>query len=283
MRRERSTFKSARHFRNGVSRTLNQAIVELKTGNYLGISTFSKKLEYYHLSLTHHKENFLIPIHHHQNPYISLNLGSYYLEIEENSKKIINPGQILYRPSYYKHQNTFPKNNGICFNIEQIGADSETDKAFSTAVDRLSPFSIIKLLTSLIKGFQDDELSCLTSEILFSQTGNSLNIKYPKWYKIILDKINEDYSENLSLKKLAEIAGVHPNYLARKFRSIKGLTLGEYIRKVRIENATINIFSGKKLTNVALDNGYYDQAHFTKAFEANFGSSPKKFQSLVKG
>lgn len=70
--------------------------------------------------------------------------------------------------------------------------------------------------------------------------------------------------------------------LERKFSALLGKTPKQFIRIVRFQGI-IQSFSNpgnKRLTQLAFENGYFDQAHFIKDFKNLSGYTPKEFLSL---
>lgn len=70
--------------------------------------------------------------------------------------------------------------------------------------------------------------------------------------------------------------------LERKFSALLGKTPKQFIRIVRFQGV-IQSFSNQRnkyLTQLAYENGYFDQAHFVKDFKALSGYTPKEFFAL---
>jgi AraC family transcriptional regulator len=73
--------------------------------------------------------------------------------------------------------------------------------------------------------------------------------------------------------------GVHPAHLARVFRQQYGCTLGDYVRRLRVEFACRRMTTGDTpLVEIALAAGFADQSHFTKTFKSLVGITPAEFQ-----
>ncbi|MET3875035.1 AraC family transcriptional regulator [Chitinophaga sp. OAE865] len=77
---------------------------------------------------------------------------------------------------------------------------------------------------------------------------------------------------------VAEVCdALHVNYkwLERNFRISTGVTPKHYISNIRFLHAWTDVHNAKQpLTRIALDNGYYDQNHFIKAYKKYTGSVP---------
>jgi AraC family transcriptional regulator len=76
--------------------------------------------------------------------------------------------------------------------------------------------------------------------------------------------------------------GVHPVTLARGFRRRFGCTMGDYVRQRRIERAMEQLRSSHdSLAEIALQNGFADQSHFSNLFRRTVGLSPSRYRRLV--
>ena len=60
-----------------------------------------------------------------------------------------------------------------------------------------------------------------------------------------------------------------------------GLTPGAYLRSLRLEAARRALLeTDRPLTEIAFDAGFFDQAHFTRAFRRAIGLPPAAFRRL---
>ena len=251
---------------------------------YFGKIKEIRSLKNYHLSFSYHNAEGEIPKHTHMNPYFSLNLGAAYLEKNSFNKKIIESGNVILRPSNYEHQNTFTKELGLCLNIEVTSTSNyEVLELFKKKNIHFSCFEFLKILTNTFDNYNDNELDCLITETLLEKLDIKSTNKIPSWYIQIISKVRDDYSSSISLSSLADLVSLHPNYLARKFKKISGTTLGDYIRNVRLENACLDLYSNKRLTDISLETGFYDQSHFSNTFRAAFNMSPKELRYFYLG
>ncbi|MBC7808038.1 MAG: helix-turn-helix transcriptional regulator [Akkermansiaceae bacterium] len=85
-----------------------------------------------------------------------------------------------------------------------------------------------------------------------------------------------------TLTQLAEMAGVHPSHLLRAFRQQYHLTPGEFVRRLRIEEACRRLRSGQStpLSVLALDLGFSDQSHFIRIFRSIVGVTPGAYRKM---
>lgn len=107
--------------------------------------------------------------------------------------------------------------------------------------------------------------------------------KSPRWLKQVKDFLHENFSESVTIEALAEIADVHPVHLARVFRRKYGCTIGEYVRRLRVEFARGQISTtDSPLCEIALAAGFSDQSHLNKTFKSLFGSTPSEYRKTSR-
>jgi len=91
----------------------------------------------------------------------------------------------------------------------------------------------------------------------------------------VLIFIDQHRSDVLSLERLAAIACLSPCHFHRIFRAIVGEPLGQYVQRVRLETAAVQLqTSTRSVLEVALDAGYESAAAFSRAFEQRLGLTP---------
>ena len=76
---------------------------------------------------------------------------------------------------------------------------------------------------------------------------------------------------------LAAELGRSRRHLAVRFREEIGMTPKAVARLLRFERAVQRLRAGDELGDLALDAGYYDQAHFNRDFRAFAGTTPTEY------
>jgi AraC family transcriptional regulator len=105
----------------------------------------------------------------------------------------------------------------------------------------------------------------------------------PRWLKQARDLLHAEFSQNLSLPEIALAVGVHPVYLARQFRKHYHCTIGEYVRRLRVECACREITqSDTPLIEIAAAAGFYDQSHFSRTFKRLTGLTPAEYRTASR-
>ena len=83
----------------------------------------------------------------------------------------------------------------------------------------------------------------------------------------------------MPLEALAKAVGASPRWLERHFQAAVGITPKRLARLVRFRRAVAALEADGPGAGaaVALDHGYYDQAHFIAEFRAFAGDAPRRF------
>lgn len=94
-----------------------------------------------------------------------------------------------------------------------------------------------------------------------------------------VELIDEDLSVRLSIPDIATTVGMSESHLRRVFRLLVGESLGDYVRRRRLEKAAMAlVYSRRPITEIALDVGFESSAVFSRAFRRFFGKSPRHFR-----
>lgn len=106
-----------------------------------------------------------------------------------------------------------------------------------------------------------------------------------KTIALVVDWIERNYQEKITLGKLAKISGLNEKYLCRVFREFTGQSPTEYINRLRIERACFEMsINSKSVTDAALDCGFNDLSYFSRTFKKYKGQLPREFcRRISKG
>lgn len=103
------------------------------------------------------------------------------------------------------------------------------------------------------------------------------DIQYDKNIGAILDYINENLNQDLSIEFLSTKFYMSKYYLMHKFKKQTGYSLHNYILQKRLIHSNILIKKGKPITEVYIECGFGDYSNFLRSFKKMFGLSPKKY------
>jgi AraC family transcriptional regulator len=95
-----------------------------------------------------------------------------------------------------------------------------------------------------------------------------------------LRRIDERLREKLEapgLQELADLCRISTRHLARAFKASRGITIGEHVSDVRIENAK-TLLRDRSIKEVASDLGFSSPSAFSVAFRGAVGVSPREYR-----
>ena len=98
--------------------------------------------------------------------------------------------------------------------------------------------------------------------------------------QIVVNYINENYSHDISLQKLAEnVLFMNPSYLSFLIKERLHTTYSQYLKQVRMEKARAYLSRDDiTVTEVASLCGYNDTSQFITVFKKENGVTPKRYQ-----
>lgn len=107
--------------------------------------------------------------------------------------------------------------------------------------------------------------------------------KYSALILSTLYAVEHEYNQELSLAKLAADLQVNPNYLSGRFRKETGMTLAEYLCRVRMKEAE-RLLSDTELPvqRISEKVGVLDANYFTKLFKRIYGQTPVQYRRTHK-
>ena len=100
---------------------------------------------------------------------------------------------------------------------------------------------------------------------------------------VLMDRIMKCINENLqdpdfNVEKLTEKVGISRAQLHRKMKEITGISTGDFIRNLRLEQAARLIREKKiNVTQVAYAVGFNNQTHFSTVFKKHYGMTPTEY------
>lgn len=107
-----------------------------------------------------------------------------------------------------------------------------------------------------------------------------LRAEYQARINRVIDHIEANLGRELGLGELARVACFSPFHFHRIFRALAGEPLSQFVRRVRLERAAMQLASQphKPVTDIALDLGFSGSAAFARAFKDRFGTSASRWR-----
>ncbi len=93
------------------------------------------------------------------------------------------------------------------------------------------------------------------------------------------ERIRGEFRDAITIAALARQAGVHPVHLARTFRKRYVCSPAELVRRLRLEWAAQQLEAvHRSIGEIALEAGFHDQSHLTRAFREAQGMPPGAYR-----
>ena len=190
------------------------------------------------------------------------------------------------RPGFLESYNTSGDNLLACFELAQ----QNKFNLLRTSLDMLTTLqSILFQMNSTCqnKNFADEVLrsSLLLQLVVYLNRAAKKMEKVELYPDIecdetitkILNYIDNNIADNLSIKNLTSIFFLSPYYLMRKFKHHTGYSLHNYILQKRLITANQLIQTGQSVLAACMESGFRDYSNFTRAFKKLYGMPPKKY------
>ncbi|MBV8251395.1 MAG: helix-turn-helix transcriptional regulator [Chitinophaga sp.] len=258
--------------------------INLSPGHYFGKEQQFNENAFFKLNITAYQPNMIIHDHYHENAYLSLLISGSYREVGHHTEKIIQPGEVLFRPAGYSHANHFHEAPGRCLNIEFKQQALE-----AVMMDGCLPKTLVKYNTGtfnylyqLLYAFLQDPSTSISEEYILSWLSEAAEVKMPTrmpWFSQAKMILENEFDTHHTIKSIAERVYVHPIYLARAFKEREGMTIGKYQLEMRIRRAVQLLFSTQlPIADIAFTAGFSDSAHLVRIFRSYYQCSPHQFR-----
>ena len=229
--------------------------------------------------------------HMHANSYISFIVEGHYTETCQGNSATCGPGSVRFLPAFELHSNAFDA-GARCLLVELQPDSIERLRDHAHILERpgevTNPRAAL-LARRLYSEFRQHDpaasiaIEGLVLEILAesARSTGAASRHIPKWLLRARDMIQAQFLEVPSLTAVAQAAGVHPVHLSREFRRYFDCTVGDYMRKLRVEHASHLLANTKTpLAEIADVCGFADQSHFSSTFKRAVGLTPARYRGL---
>ncbi|HEU0296348.1 MAG TPA: AraC family transcriptional regulator [Anaerolineales bacterium] len=150
---------------------------------------------------------------------------------------------------------------------------------FVAEADLIFGRSVLSLREQLLAASSIDCMFLLVEGFLFRQAGNAFASETTsRCVEYAVSSITSR-PDRLGLRQLSDQIGYSQKHFISLFRQQVGVAPKQYLKIMRFQKAILEIEKGTTMhwSDIALQNGFYDQAHFIHEFRAFSGFTPGEY------
>jgi AraC family transcriptional regulator len=231
--------------------------------------------------------------HRHEEATLGLVLSGHYLDRIFGSETEHRGGHLLFCPPFEPHSQVFSKHGALKLlmrptpqALDYLAGAMTLDGAPFVRSGRLAQIGV-QLAVELGSRDESSEIIIegLIGEILglLGRSASGRRGIAHSHVRAAYEFVTEHVSMRLTLGEVAAAVGRDPLRLSLDFQRAYGMTIGQLARRLRLARAMERLTLGSQpLSEIAVEAGFYDQAHFTRAFKAAYGMAPGRFRSTLQ-
>ena len=209
------------------------------------------------------------PRHYHEPAALSFAVRGGFRESVGRQTIDCRPFDVLIKPAGVVHSNRYSDRPSRCVLVELD--DAQPARLFDSALAR----------RLYLEMQSRDDAAALAVEALVLELLANGGDDEPRALALARAFVHAHASAKLTLRSIAHAAGVHPATIVRAFRAHLGCSPGEYVRRLRLDEAKrVLATTDRAIAEVALEAGFYDQSHFTAAFRKHVGVTPARYRRV---
>ncbi|HEX3663948.1 MAG TPA: helix-turn-helix transcriptional regulator [Rhizomicrobium sp.] len=246
------------------------------------------------LQVRHYPAFHAMAPHRHDAPSMNIVLGGGFIERIGKSERHYQRGHVAFFPAGATHSQRFgaAPTRQIVFRPQRDWLASFGDSAATLAgAPHLRDISFCYLGERLLREIRArdtySDLVCegVLLEIVAAfgrscETGRRQSTTPPQWLRRVREFLHEQSGASLRMTDVAKTAARHEVHVAREFRRFYGTTIGDYLRKLRLDSAAQQLSDPRaEICQVALDCGFSSHSHLCREFKRRFGVTPSHFRA----
>jgi len=221
----------------------------------------------------------------HTDPFsrISYLVQGAFTEDVRSGTALMSPGEVLLKSSAAKHENQFGPRGAVLVALEFLEDDPIADCDADFWRKRVDA-GAMRLATAFVEaGIAGDGSSAeIAGTDLVAANDDSTERNAPVWLRHLSNDLADAGMAEINVAERAREAGVHPAHASRLFRRCYGASITEYAQAHSVRRAVAELLGEATLSEIALDAGFYDQAHMNRVFRRVLGRTPASQRSLMR-
>jgi len=261
---------------------------------FFGSTVKSRSLGDFVMTERAYPAGYETPAHVHDRPLFCVVLDGSYEEVNSGRTHQCTASTMLFHAAHEEHLERFGGTGGRSLIVEieptwyqrirEVAPRGVGTSACDGGGLRLSGAKLYKEFRA------EDEASPLIIEgLMMEMMGEFMRLRQysgarpPRWLGDVCEYIRANFSRRLTLEKIGRAANAHPVHVAQTFRRFHECTIGEYLRRLRVDFACRELTAADKpMAEIALAAGFSDQSHFNRSFKREVGMSPSQFRDAQR-
>ena len=270
--------------------------LSLPPGHFFGTTVKAWRGGAFQLSESVYAANSILEEHRHARAYLAFVVHGAHRETTGGSERDCAPASVVLHPAGERHKNKFSPGGGRIFRLEidddwllrlrDAGASlDEPTESHRGPLSQIAARIFCEFRTPdtvsplIIEGLMLEFATHVVRTKEFATCDRS-----PKWLITVAEYLRVHAGSPIRLMDVARLADVHPAHLNRVFRTRYGLSIGEYVRRMRVDFAAHElVHSTRSLAEIASSAGFADQSHFSRVFVRVTGFTPGRYRRLHGG
>lgn len=244
------------------------------TADFLGATSNQHASGNFRISVVDYTHKVSEEWHFHDKVHISSIIKGGNLESRKTGDTQVKPGRLMTYNEGEIHRNRFTAHPSRNLNIEFESHFFSDDLCFSyLRPDEEANLSFLNIYFEL-------QLNDIHSTQSIEQTVKSL-FWYDRydhsgtWVSQLKELLNDRWNEFPSLESLSNELRIHPVTISKYFSRASGVTLSEYMRKLKVKRAVDFLLNSSiPLAEIAFSCGFSDQSHMNRLVKKYLGFTP---------
>ena len=263
----------------------------LSKGSYYGKKKFETHIDGIVLS----EYDYLVSQtdwHYHENPYFMYILNGDLYDINKKEKSVCQAGSFLLHNWQEAHYNKKDSQFARGFHVE---FESNWFNSKKLNLDLWEGSKLLQnpelhvIIGKLYYEFKcNDIFSNIAIELLLLELCEKIenqdhrsNTNEPIWVPKLKELLHHS-DANITLQHLSDELGIHPVHLSRSVPKYLNVSLGDYLRQLKVKHAISYLSESKmNLLDITHACGFADQSHFIRTFKKYIGSTPSQYRKKI--
>lgn len=218
-------------------------------------------------------------------PHVWLNDEIYYQGISTLKAKaiVVYFNKEIFGPAFYELKETQKINSFFNQAVRGVAITGKTNQLIAKKLEKLVQKKDFEMIVGLFKILallsESSDIAFINSDLYIPTNEKSKKDRL----SAVFEYLKENYNEEISLIKIAEIANLTPTSFCRMFKLKTKKSFVEYLNEIRVSNACkLLIETDLGISEIAYKCGYKTASNFNQLFKKLTGTTPKEYRKKAE-